>query len=303
MREIWSLLGATVRDWYEDRAQRLGAALAYYTIFALAPGLIIVIAVAGLLLGRDAEVQIVGQIRELIGEQGAIAIEATIRSARTETLGVTGTALALIPLVFGLWGVFGELQDGLNTIWGVAPRPGRRMIHIVKERFWSFAMVVGIGFVLLVSLVMSAWLVAVGTYFGQLLPAPAAALEALNFVISFAVITILFAMTFKLLPAVTIAWRDVWLGAAVTSLLFTVGKFAIGFYLGKSAVASAYGAAGSLVIIVVWVYYSAQILLFGAEFTKVWTKRRGSGFVPAITAVPVTEEARTEQGLGPRTTA
>jgi membrane protein len=303
MREIWSLLGATVRDWYEDRAQRLGAALAYYMIFALAPGLIIVIAVAGLLLGRDAEVQIVGQIRELIGEQGAIAIEATIRSARTETLGVTGMALALIPLVFGLWGVFGELQDGLNTIWGVAPRPGRRMIHIVKERFWSFAMVVGIGFVLLVSLVMSAWLVAVGTYFGQLLPAPAAALEALNFVISFAVITILFAMTFKLLPAVTIAWRDVWLGAAVTSLLFTVGKFAIGFYLGKSAVASAYGAAGSLVIIVVWVYYSAQILLFGAEFTKVWTKRRGSGFVPAITAVPVTEEARTEQGLGPRTTA
>ena len=303
MREIWSLLGATVRDWYEDRAQRLGAALAYYMIFTLAPGLIIVIAVAGLLLGRDAEVRIVGQIRELIGEQGAIAIEATIRSARTETLGVTGTALALIPLVFGLWGVFGELQDGLNTIWGVAPRPGRRMIDIVKERFWSFAMVVGIGFVLLVSLVMSAWLVAVGTYFGQLLPAPAAGLEALNFVISFAVITILFAMTFKLLPAVTIAWRDVWLGAAVTSLLFTVGKFAIGFYLGKSAVASAYGAAGSLVIIVVWVYYTAQILLLGAEFTKVWTKRRGSGFAPAITAVPVTEEARTEQGLGPRTTA
>ena len=303
MREIWSLLGATVSDWYQDRAQRLGAALAYYMIFALAPGLIIVIAVAGLLLGRDAEVHIVGQIRGLIGEQGAMAIEATIRSARTETLGVTGTALALIPLVFGLWGVFGELQDGLNTIWGVAPRPGRRMIAIVKERFWSFAMVVGIGFVLLVSLAVSAWLVVVGTYFGQLLPAPAAALEALNFVISFAVITILFAMTFKLLPAVTIAWRDVWLGAAVTSLLFTVGKFVIGFYLGRSAVASAYGAAGSLVIIVVWVYYTAQILLFGAEFTKVWTKRRGSGFVPELTAVPVTEEARAEQGLGPRTTA
>ena len=300
MPEIWSLLGATVNDWYEDRAQRLGAALAYYMIFALAPGLIIVIAVAGLLLGRDAEVQIVGQIRGLIGEQGAIAIEATIRSARTESLGVTGTALALIPLVFGLWGVFGELQDGLNTIWGVAPRPGRRMIDIVRERFWSFAMVVGIGFVLLVSLAVSAWLVVVGTYFGQLLPAPAATLEALNFVISFAVITILFAMTFKLLPAVTIAWRDVWLGAAVTSLLFTVGKFLIGLYLGKSAVASAYGAAGSLVIIVVWVYYTAQILLFGAEFTKVWTKRRGSGFKVEKTAKAVTAEARAEQGLRPR---
>jgi membrane protein len=287
-------------DWYEDRAQRIGAALAYYTIFALAPGLVIVMALAGLMLGPGAESQIIGQIRELIGEQGATAIEATVRSARNETLGATGTALALIPLVFGLWGVFGELQDGLNTIWGVTPKPGRRIRDILKERFWSFAMVVGIGFVLLVSLVLSAWLAAVGTYVGSLLPAPAAGLEALNFVISFVVITGSFALIFKLLPDVRIAWRDVWLGAAVTSLFFTVGKFLIGLYLGKSAVASAYGAAGSLVIIVVWVYYSAQILLLGAEFTKVWTKRRGSGFVPEKTAVPVTQEARAEQGLGPR---
>ena len=297
---MWPLLRATMSDWYEDRAQRIGAALAYYTIFALAPGLVIVMALAGLMLGPGAESQIIGQIRELIGEQGAAAIEATIRSARNETLGATGTALALIPLVFGLWGVFGELQDGLNTIWGVTPKPGRRIRDILKERFWSFAMVVGIGFVLLVSLVLSAWLAAVGTYVGSLLPAPATGLEALNFVISFVVITGSFALIFKLLPDVRIAWRDVWLGAAVTSLFFTVGKFLIGLYLGKSAVASAYGAAGSLVIIVVWVYYSAQILLFGAEFTKVWTKRRGFGFVPEQTAVPVTQEARAEQGLGPR---
>ena len=297
---MWPLLRATMSDWYEDRAQRIGAALAYYTIFALAPGLVIVMALAGLMLGSGAESQIIEQIRELIGKQGAAAIEATIRSARNETLGATGTALALIPLVFGLWGVFGELQDGLNTIWGVTPKPGRRIRDILKERFWSFAMVVGIGFVLLVSLVLSAWLAAVGTYVGSLLPAPATGLEALNFVISFVVITGSFALIFKLLPDVKIAWRDVWLGAAVTSLFFTVGKFLIGLYLGKSAVASAYGAAGSLVIIVVWVYYSAQILLFGAEFTKVWTKRRGSGFVPEQTAVPVTQEARAEQGLGPR---
>ncbi len=297
---MWPLLRATMSDWYEDRAQRIGAALAYYTIFALAPGLVIVMALAGLMLGPGAESQIIEQIRELLGEQGAAAIEATIRSARNETLGATGTALALIPLVFGLWGVFGELQDGLNTIWGVTPKPGRRIRDILKERFWSFAMVVGIGFVLLVSLVLSAWLAAVGTYVGSLLPAPATGLEALNFVISFVVITGSFALIFKLLPDVKIAWRDVWLGAAVTSLFFTVGKFLIGLYLGKSAVASAYGAAGSLVIIVVWVYYSAQILLFGAEFTKVWTKRRGSGFVPEQTAVPVTQEARAEQGLGPR---
>ncbi len=298
---MWSLLKTTFDDWYEDRAQRMGAALAYYTIFALTPGLVIVMALAGLLLGPGAESQIIGQIRELIGEQGAAAIEATIQSARKETLGPTGTALALIPLVFGLWGVFGELQDSLNTIWGVTPKPGRRVGDILKERFLSFAMVVGIGFLLLVSLVLSAWLAAVSAYVGRMLPAPAEALEAVNFVISFFVITGSFGLIFKLLPDVKVAWRDVWLGAAVTSLFFTVGKLLIGLYLGRSAVASAYGAAGSLVVIVVWVYYSAQILLFGAEFTKVWARRRGSGFVPEKTAMPVTQEARAEQGMGPRT--
>ena len=174
------------------------------------------------------------------------------------------------------------------------------MLDIVKERFWSFAMVVGIGFLLLVSLAVTAWLVAVSTYFEPTPAGPGVALELLNSVISLAVITVLFALIFKLLPDVKIAWRDVWPGAAVTSLLFTAGKFLIGLYLGKSAVASAYGAAGSLVIIVVWVYYSAQILLFGAEFTKVWTKRRGSGFMPDKAAKPVTQEARAEQGLRPR---
>src|SRR6266852_8476879 len=185
---MWPLLRASLSDWYENRAQRIGAALAYYTIFALAPGLVIVMALAGLMLGPGAESQIIGQIRELIEEQGATANEATVRSARNETLGATGTALALIPLVFGLWGVFGELQDGLNTIWGVTPKPRRRIRDILKERFWSFAMVVGTGFVLLVSLVVSAWLAAVGTYIGYLLPAPALVLETVNFVLSLVVI-------------------------------------------------------------------------------------------------------------------
>jgi len=300
MRDVWSLLKATASDWYEDRAQRMGAALAYYTIFALTPGLVIVMALAGLLLGAGAEGRIIGQIHDLIGEQGAKAIEATVLSARATRPGTAAIGLALVTLVFGLWGVFGELQDSLNTIWGVTPKPGRRMRDIVKERFWSFATVVGTGFLLLVSLVVTAWLAAVDTYVSYLLPAPALALEALNSFISLAVITGAFALIFKLLPDVRTAWRDVWLGAAVTSLLFTVGKSLIGLYLGKSAVASAYGAAGSLVIIVVWVYYSAQILLFGAEFTKVWTKRRGSGFKVEKTAKPVTAEARAEQGLGPK---
>ena len=298
MGDVRALLSHTCSDWYEDRAQRLGAALAFYTIFAVTPGLVIVMAVAGFLLGPGAERQIIDQVHELIGAQGAHAIEATVRNARAAPPGATGMIVVLLTLVLGLWGVFGELQDGLNTIWGVTPKPGRRVVDIIRDRFWSFTLVVGIGFLLLVSLVLSAWLAALGTYMSYLLPAPAWALETLNFVVSLAAITGAFALIFKVLPDVRVAWRDVWMGAAVTSLLFTSGKFFIGLYLGRSAVASAFGAAGSLVIIVVWVYYSAQILLFGAEFTKVWAEHRGSGFQVDRMATAVTAEARAEQGLG-----
>ena len=299
MPGIWAVIAKTFSDWYEDRAPRLGAALAYYTVFALAPSLVIVIGITGLVLGREtAQGQILEQIRDLVGEQGAQAIEATIKSAQDPKASVTAIALGLVTLVLGLWGVFGELQDALNTIWGVAPKPGRGIMGVLKDRFWSFALVVGVGFVLVVSLALSAWLTMVGTYFGHLLPLPTVLLEAINFAISLAVITGLFALTFKLLPDVTVAWRDVWLGAAVTSLLFSVGKLLIGWYLGKSGVASVFGAAGSLVVILVWVYYSAQILYWGAEFTKVWTRWRGGGFVPDEKAVPVTTEARAEQGMG-----
>ncbi len=301
MRMIWPLVVSTFNEWYADRGPRLGAALAYYTVFALAPTIVIVIAVAGLVLGEEAaQGEILNQIRDLVGEQGAHAVEATIKSARDSGGTSTAIGLGLVTLVFGLWGVFGELQDALNTIWGVAPKPGRGALDVIKERFWSFTLVVGTGFLLLVSLAISTWLTMLTTYFWYLLPLPAPLLETVNFTISLGVITVLFALTFKLLPDIEIAWRDVWLGAAVTALLFTVGKFVIGLYLGKSGVASAFGAAGSLVIILVWVYYSAQILYFGAEFTKVWTRRRGSGFVPGDNAIPVTAEARAEQGMGPK---
>jgi membrane protein len=304
MYGLWSLLSTTFGDWYADRAQRMGAALAYYTIFALTPGLVILMALAGFLLGPGAESRIIEQFYELIGEQGGKAIEATVKSARASPPGAAGMTAAIFTLMFGIWGVFGELQDGLNTIWGVTPKAGRRLRDMIKDRFWSFTLVVGIGFLLLVSLVVSAWLAALGTYVAYLLPAPAWALETVNFLLSLAVLTGAFAVVFKLLPDVKVAWRDVWLGAAVTSLFFTIGKVLIGLYLGKSAVASAYGAAGSLVVIVVWVYYSAQILLFGAEFTKVWTRRRGSGFkVDKRIAKPVTAEARAEQGLEPKPSA
>jgi membrane protein len=297
MSEPWRLLRETASDWYQDRAQRLGAALAFYTLFALAPGLVVLIPLTAVFVGRQAaQTHIVDQIDSLIGRPGAEAIEATIVSAREEGAGVT--VIVVITLVFGLWWVFGELQDALNTIWGVTSRPGRGFLVILRERFWSFTLVVGIGFLLLVSLAVSAWLAALGEFFTHRLPAPALVLEAVNVVISFCVITFLFGMIFKLLPDVSVAWRDVWLGAALTSLLFALGKSVIGLYLGRTTIGSAYGAAGSLVVILLWVYYSAQILFFGAEFTKVWARRRGVRAVPTAAAVPLTEEARATQGMG-----
>jgi membrane protein len=193
--------------------------------------------------------------------RGSRAVRAAIESARNAGGSLLATGLGVVTLLFGPWGVFGELQDALNTIWGV------------KQRFWSFTMVVGIGFLLLVSLAASAWLAALGKFFSRLLPLPAAMMETTNVLLSVVVITFMFAVIYKLLPDVTIAWRNVWTGAAVTAVLFTIGKTLIGLYLGRSTVASVYGAAGSLIVILLWVYYSAQIVFFGAEFTKVYSRR------------------------------
>jgi membrane protein len=293
----WSLLGEAWRAWNEDRAPRLGAALAYYMVFALAPSLILIIAVAGLILGRAAaEGQIVAQVQDLVGRQAAEAIQATVENARKQG-GLIATGFGIVSLLFGLWGVFGELQDALNTIWGVTPKPGRSVLATIKQRFWSFTMVVGIGFLLLVTLAVSAWLAALGKFFAGLLPSPAYVVETANALFSFAVITCLFAMIYKFLPDVSVAWRDVWIGAGVTSFLFTVGKSLIGLYLGRSTAASAYGAAGSLVIILLWIYYSAQILFFGAELTKVCSRRAGRRPAPQEMAMPMTAEARAAQGM------
>jgi membrane protein len=191
------------------------------------------------------------------------------------------TVVAVATLLIGASGVFGQLQDALNTVWGVEPKEGRGVWGFIKDRFLSFVAVLGTGFLLLVSLVLSSALAALGKWFSGSLPLPEAVLQAINFLLSFIVITGLFALIFKVLPDAKVAWRDVWIGAALTAVLFTIGKFAIGLYLGKSNVASAYGAAGSLVIVLVWVYYSAQILLYGAEFTQVYANRFGERIVPA----------------------
>ena len=292
MNTVWALLKETFSGWNEDDAPRLAAALAFYTVFALAPLLVIVVAIAGLVFGEEtARGQIIGQIEGLVGTASAEATQDLLEKISQPESGFIASAIGVATFLIGAWFVFGELQNALDAIWGVKPRPGRSILAVLRERFVSFTMMLGIGFLLLVSLVISAALAGVSTFVGGLLREIEPVLHILNFIISFGVITVLFAMIYKILPDVQIRWNDVWIGAATTSLLYTIGKFLIGLYLGKSSVGSAYGAAGSLVIILVWVYYASQILFFGAEFTKVYAKKYGSRIVPAPNAVPITAEA------------
>lgn len=295
MKTIWQLIRATFIAWNADKAPRLAAALAFYTMFTLAPLLILVIAITGLVFGSAAtRGHIIGQIQGLVGLASARAAEAFLRQVSTPKSGIIATILGLATLLLGVWWVFGELQDALNTIWKVAARPERRMLDVLKIRLVSFTMMLGVGFFLLVSLVMSAALSAFGTFLIGRLPAVAATVQLANFAVSFGVITLLFALIYKIVPDVIIAWGDVWMGATVTALLYTVGIYLIGVYLGTSSTASAYGAAGSLVVILIWIYYSAQILFLGAEFTQVYAQRHGSRNIPEVIAVPVTETARAQ---------
>jgi membrane protein len=300
---LWTLVKETGREWMEDKVPRLGAALAFYSVLSLAPMLLIAIAIAGLVFGREAtQGHLVEQIRGLVGTQGGEAVEMMLAHSRKPGTGTVAAILGVATLLVGASGVVAQLQDALNTIWEVAPKPNRGLMGIIKDRFLSLALVLGLGFLLLVSLVLSAALAALGTFFGGLVSQSAPVLETANFAVSLVVITLLFAMIYKLLPDARIAWRDVWVGAVMTALLFTLGKSLIGLYLGRSSIGSTYGAAGSLVVLLVWVYYSSQILFFGAEFTKTYANRFGSRIVPASDAVPVTEEARAQQGM-PRTEA
>lgn len=292
-RSLRALFVEAFTGWREHNASRMAAALAYYTVFSLAPILVISIALAGLVFGQEAaEGRIVGQISGLIGQTSASALEAMIAAARKPSTGILATVLGVATLVFGATGVFAELQESLNTIWGVKPKPGRGFIRMLKSRFVSFAMVLGIGFLLLVSLVVSAAIAALGSWMSGLLPLPEALMQIINVAVSIGVITLLFAMIFRVLPDVQIAWRDVWVGAAFTAVLFGLGKLAIGLYLGKSSLASSYGAAGALVVLLVWVYYSAQILFFGAELTRSYAYQHGSRIAPDEDAMPI------EQGEG-----
>jgi membrane protein len=270
----WRLLVETYRQWNVDQVPRLAAALAYYTFLSLAPLLLVLIAVAGLFFGPEAvRGELVGQIGAVTGTEGARAIEDLLASASRPTESLVASIVGVVTLLLGAAGVVGQLEAALNTVWDVAPAQ-TSVMGMIAKRFASLAMVLAVGFLLLVSLALSAALAAGERYVGGLIPGSEAVGMVLHFVASFAVVTVLFAILFKFLPDARVEWGDVWVGAVATAILFNAGKLLVGLYLGRSGVASAYGAAGSLVVVLVWVYYAAQILLFGAELTQVYAQRR-----------------------------
>ncbi len=287
-KTLWEITTETVSDWSEDNATRLSAALAYYTVLSIAPLLVLAVAVAGLVFGESAaRGQIASELASIVGTQAGRGVETVIQHAKSPEDGTIGSVVGIVVLLFGASGVFGELQSSLNAIWNVAPKPGRGWRGFLRQRFLSFSMVLGVAFLLLVSLVLSAVLAGMGRWFVHALPGGAALWQIVNFVVSLGVITALFALIFKVVPDVKLTLRDVWMGAAVTAVLFTIGKFLLGLYLGRASVASPYGAAGSLIVLVIWVYYASQILFLGAEFTQVYARRRGSKVEPSENAVEV----------------
>lgn len=300
LESAWKLLKQTASDWSDDNASRLAAALAYYTVLSIAPMMVLAVAVAGLFYGEDAaRGQIGEQLGAVVGPQAGGAIETIIANAKAPEAGLLSTVVGIAVLFFGASGVFGELQASLNTVWDVAPKSGRGVRGFVAQRFFSFTMVLGVAFMLLVSLVLSAALSAIGSLVADSLPGGAVLWQAVNFIVSLGLITVLFAMIYKVIPDAKIAWSDVWVGALVTSLLFSLGKLGLGLYLGRASLASPFGAAGSVIVLVVWVYYAAQILLLGAEFTQAYARRFGHDIEPSAHATRVEVVRVAEDGQQP----
>jgi membrane protein len=276
MADAWGVLKRAVSAWIDDRAPSMGAAIAYYTVFSLSPMVILVIAIGGLFFGEEAaRGAVVGEFGGLMGQQGAEALQSMVATAGEVGSGFAAL-IGIVMLVVGATTVFAELQSSLNVIWRAKPPPVSTVMWMLKVRLAGLALIVGIGFLLLVSLVASAALTAFGDWLSSLLPGLDLLLRVVNILVSLGVVTVLFAMIYRFLPDTRIPWADVWVGALVTAGLFTIGKTLIGLYIGSSKVASGFGAAGALVVILVWVYYSAQIFLFGAEITRAWAETRGS---------------------------
>lgn len=281
------LLKQTFAEWQKDKVPLLASSLAYYTIFSLAPLLLIAIAIAGVFFGEQAvRGEVIGQIQGVIGKDGASAIQSMLQNTqKSYSGGPFATVVSVVTLLVGASGVFGQLQEALNIIWDVKPKPGGNMLKFIQSRFLSFAMVLVIGFLLLVSSLVSTILVSVAYYIRYLIPGFEFFGQALDFILSFIVVTLLFASIYKVLPDVKVPWRNLWLGASVTALLFYIGKYLIGLYLLNSNLSSIYGAAGSVIIVLVWVFYSAQILLLGAEFIQVYSNYLGTPIRPSSSAI------------------
>lgn len=277
-RALFELCKQSVASWRADYAPSMGAALAYYTVFSVAPLILIVISVVGLVFGRDeARGEISAQLSGLMGDDGARAVQSMLEALNKPAQGIFATLVGIVLLLVGATTVFGELQDALDRIWRAPARnEGGGIFGLMRARLLSFSMIMGIGFLLMVSLVASAALAALGEWWAPIFGGWATLAQGVNFVFSFLMVTVVFAMIYKIMPRVSVQWRDVWVGATVTAVLFTIGKHLIGLYIGKTSLASGYGAAGSLVVVLVWVYYSAQIFLLGVEFTWVYAHAYGS---------------------------
>ncbi len=283
---LWNLLRDSVEAFIADDALSRGASISFYTVTSMGPVLFIVVAIAGLAFGEDAaRGAIASQLSGLMGKESADLVQTALQSASSKSSGILASILGAITLLVTASGVFGEMQSALNVIWKTEPR-GTTMSRLMRARAASLGLVAALGFLLMVSLVVSAVLSALGARLNAALPFGALILQVLNFLISFALISVLFAAIYKVLPDAPLSWRDVLLGSVITAMLFNLGKFLIGLYLGHSAMASSYGAAGALIIVLMWIYYSAQIFLLGAELTKVYASRRGSP--PATRAMSMT---------------
>jgi membrane protein len=298
VKRLLGLFAEAFRSWNEDKAPRLGAALAYYTIFSIPPLLILLIGVASLVFnGEVVQGSFLRTLEDLVGPQGAGAIRDMLASPRAEKPGMIATIIGTGTLLLGASAVFGHLKDAIDTVWEIEPKPTRGKLAFFRKYVFSLMVLLGTGFLLLVSLAVSTLLTALGDTLDRYLPGGEGLWAAVDVLFSLAVITFLFALLYKYIPDATVAWKDALVGGLVTSILFNVGEYLIGFYLGRTNIGSAFGAAGSLVVLLVWVYYSSMIFFFGAEFTKAYAERYGSRIVPEADARPVTEEARRQQGI------
>jgi membrane protein len=298
MKFWWNVLRDTVKGFLEDKAVRLAAALAYYSIFSLAPLLIIIIALAGFFLEESTvRQQVHGQLSQLLGPESTQTVESMLAARKVGSTTIA-TILGVGALLLGASGLFGQLQDALNTVWEVKARPGRSGLWaFVRDRFLSLTMVLGLGFLLLISMVLTTAVEAMATGVGRMFPIPGVVVVGLSLIVSFLVVTTLFMLIFKVLPDVRVPWKVGWIGGLATAVLFTAGKWGLGYYLGQESTRSAYGAAGSVVIVLLWIYYSSLILLFGAEFTQIYAEKKGLPLQPSEYAEPVTPEDRAQEGL------